>query len=180
MELKIAGLVNDSIVDGPGMRFSVFVQGCPHHCEGCHNPETWDFKGGRLETTDSICEKISSNPILDGVTFSGGEPFCQCAALCELADKIKEIDGGRLNIMAYTGFELEYLIKHSTEENCYMKLLERLDYLVDGRFELDKKSYDLKFMGSSNQRFLDVKKSLSEGRAVAAVDPWDEISIKLI
>ena len=180
MEIRLAGVVPNSFVDGPGIRFTIFVQGCPHRCPGCHNPATHDFGGGRTADTDRIFRKITADPLVKGVTFSGGEPFCQCAALCELADKIKEIDGGRLNIMAYTGFELEYLIEHSTEENCYMKLRERLDYLVDGRFELDKKSYELKFMGSSNQRFLDVKKSLSEGRAVAAVDPWDEISIKLI
>jgi anaerobic ribonucleoside-triphosphate reductase activating protein len=180
MNLKIAGLVNDSIVDGPGLRYTVFVQGCPHHCEGCHNPQTWDFDGGRTETVDEVFEQIIVNPILDGVTFSGGEPFCQCLPLAQLADKILSYKDRSLNVMAYTGFEFEYLVAHSTEENGYLTLLEKLDYLVDGRFELDKKSYELKFMGSSNQRFLDVKKSLKEGKAVLAHDPWDDITIKLV
>lgn len=180
MDLKIAGLVNDSIVDGPGMRYTVFVQGCPHHCEGCHNPQTWDFDAGRLQSTDEIFAQIEKNPLLDGVTFSGGEPFCQCHALAELADKIRGFDGFSLNLMAYTGFEFEYLIKHSTEENGYMKLLSKLDYLVDGRFILAEKSYELKFMGSSNQRFIDVQRSLEQGSVVIAHDPWDDIEIKLV
>jgi anaerobic ribonucleoside-triphosphate reductase activating protein len=179
MNLKIAGLINDSIVDGPGIRYTVFVQGCPHHCEGCHNPETWDFGGGREESTDEIFEKITQNPLLDGVTFSGGEPFCQCNALAELADKILKFDGFKMNLMAYTGFEFEYLLKAANEQNGYMKLLSKLDYLVDGRFILAQKSYELKFKGSANQRFIDVKKSLESGSAVLARDPWEEIDIKL-
>lgn len=177
MELRIAGLVNDSIVDGPGIRYTVFVQGCPHHCEGCHNPQTWDFGGGRIEDTDSVLEKIAANPLLDGVTFSGGEPFCQCKPLAELAEKVKALG---LNIMAYTGYEYEYLTAHADEQNGYAELLERLDYLVDGRFVLAKKSYELKFMGSSNQRFIDVQQSLRQGRAVLARDPWDDIEIKIV
>lgn len=180
MRLKIAGLENDSIVDGPGIRFTVFTQGCPHHCEGCHNPQTWDFDGGYFEDTDNILEMIKKNPLLDGVTFSGGEPFCQCEPLCELADRIRIKFGGGLSIMAYTGFRYEYLLEHGNEENGYIRLLSRLDYLVDGRFEQDKKSYELKFMGSTNQRFIDVRRSLSEGGVVLAKDPWDDIEIKLI
>jgi anaerobic ribonucleoside-triphosphate reductase activating protein len=180
MNLKISGLINDSIVDGPGMRYTVFVQGCPHHCEGCHNPQTWDFDGGRVESTDEILEKILQNPLLDGVTFSGGEPFCQCHALAELADKILGAKQAHLNLMAYTGFEYEYLVSRANAENGYAELLSKLDYLVDGRFELDKKSYELKFMGSSNQRFIDVKKSLAQGKAVLAHDPWDDLEIHLL
>ncbi|MCD8095679.1 MAG: anaerobic ribonucleoside-triphosphate reductase activating protein [Ruminococcus sp.] len=178
MKLKLAGLENDSIVDGPGIRFTVFVQGCPHHCEGCHNPQTWDFSGGYFEDTEEIYQKILKNPLLDGVTFSGGEPFCQCHELADLADKI--ISGTRLDLMAYTGFEIEYLIEHSTEENGFMRLLEKLDFLVDGRFILSQKSYDLKFKGSANQRFIDVKKTLKDSEVVLAVDPWDNLEIKLI
>lgn len=180
MDLKIAGLVSDSIVDGPGMRYTVFVQGCPHHCEGCHNPQTWDFGGGRTGSVDEIYEQIIKNPMLDGVTFSGGEPFCQCHALSVLADKIRSFKGNKLNIMAYTGYEFEYLISHASAENGYMELLSRLDYLVDGPFILSKKSYELKFMGSSNQRYIDVQKSLAEKKVVLAHDDWDDIEIKLI
>ena len=180
MELKIAGLVNDSIVDGPGMRFTVFVQGCPHHCRGCHNPQTWTFEGGRTESTQEIFEEIIKNPLLDGVTFSGGEPFCQCAALTELADMILGYEGFKMNVMAYTGSTFEYLMENANAENGYLELLKRLDYLVDGEFEMDKKSYELKFMGSSNQRFIDVKKSLAAGEVILAHDPWDNIEIKLL
>ena len=179
MELKIAGLVNDSIVDGPGIRYTVFVQGCPHHCKGCHNPQTWDFSGGKFMSAEEIFENIKKNPLLDGVTFSGGEPFCQCAALCELADMIISYRENKLNIMAYTGYEFEYLLENADSKNGYLKLLKRLDYLVDGPFVEAKKSYELKFMGSSNQRFIDVKASLAAGHAVAAADPWEKIEIPL-
>ncbi len=180
MDLRIAGLVSDSIVDGPGMRYTVFVQGCPHHCEGCHNPQTWDFDSGRLESIDNIYNEIVSNPLLDGVTFSGGEPFCKCHELAALSDKLIAFDGFKLNLMAYTGYELEYLLTHSTDDNGYMKLLERLDYLVDGRFVLSQKSYELKFKGSANQRFIDVKKTLAQGEVVLYEDPWETIDIKLV
>lgn len=179
MELKIAGLVANSIVDGPGLRYAVFVQGCPHHCEGCHNPQTWDFEGGSVMSVQDIFDKITADPMLDGVTFSGGEPFCQCGALAELAEMLRE-KAPLLGIMAYTGFEFEYLLSHANEQNGYMQLLEKLDYLVDGPFVLDKKSIELSFRGSSNQRFLDVKSSLAAGRAVLAADDWNDVEIKLI
>ena len=85
MIIKIAGVANDSIVDGPGLRFTIFVQGCPHRCKGCHNPQTHDFNGGKTETTENLIRQILANPLLDGVTFSGGEPFCQSEPLYEIA-----------------------------------------------------------------------------------------------
>ncbi len=166
MLLRIAGLVGESIVDGPGIRYTVFTQGCPHHCEGCHNPETWSFDGGELIDTGEIYKKITSDPLLDGVTFSGGEPFMQCAALCELADRIRAFTDYRLNIISYTGFTFEELIDKADLTNGYMELLKRLDYLVDGPFILEKRSLELLFRGSSNQRYLDVQASLREGRVV--------------
>ena len=90
MLIRIAGTVSESIVDGPGIRYTIFTQGCPHHCEGCHNPETHDFSGGRLADTDKIYNHIAENPLLKGITFSGGEPFCQPAPLYDLAKRIKE------------------------------------------------------------------------------------------
>ena len=98
MELRIAGVEPESIVDGPGIRFALFVQGCPHHCKGCHNPQTWDFSGGETVTTDEVFAMIKDDPLLDGITFSGGEPFGQCHALIELADRIRK--GGWSLIMA--------------------------------------------------------------------------------
>lgn len=163
--LRIAGLVNDSIVDGPGIRFTVFVQGCPHACEGCHNPQTWDFEAGRYATLDEIVERIGHNPLLDGVTFSGGEPFCQAKPLAELGKRIKEMG---LGLITYTGYVYEYLISHANEENGYMELLQVTDILIDGPFVLSKKSLELDFRGSSNQRIIDVRQSLAQGITVEA------------
>lgn len=171
MKIRIAGTVGESIVDGPGFRYTIFTQGCPHNCEGCHNPHTHDFNGGRLVETDLLFREIIKDPLLDGVTYSGGEPFCQCKPLTELADKIKSFDGFPLNIISYTGYTYEYLVSHADAENGYMELLKRLDYLVDGPFVLSKRSLELKFMGSSNQRFIDVQKSLQQGSAVV-IEPY--------
>ncbi len=157
MELRISGTVNDSIVDGPGIRYCVFVQGCPHKCEGCHNPNTHDFNGGRIVDTDDLLKEIKANPLLSGVTFSGGEPFCQAKALAFLGRQIKQEN---LDIITYTGYTFEELKEKSTDENGYMQLLEVSDFIVDGKFEKEKKSYLLKFKGSSNQRIIDCNKSL--------------------
>ncbi len=151
MKIRIAGTANDSIVDGWGLRFTIFVQGCPHRCKGCHNPQTHDFSGGTIEDTESIIEKILANPLLDGVTFSGGEPFCQCEPLYEMGKFLK---GKGYNIITYTGYTYEYLLENADEENGYLKLLEVSDYLIDGLFEQDKQSYELEFRGSSNQRII--------------------------
>lgn len=164
-KIRIAGTVNDSIVDGPGMRLTIFTQGCPHHCRGCHNPHTHDFDGGKEVTLQSLLNIAKANPILDGVTFSGGEPFCHARKLAELGAKIKK-EG--LNIVTYTGYVFEHLLENADGENCWKQLLDVTDYLVDGPFELDKRDILLQFRGSSNQRILDVPKSLSAGHAVIA------------
>ena len=162
-KLRIAGTINDSIVDGTGIRFTIFTQGCPHRCEGCHNPQTHDFNGGEDVTLDSLLEKIKENPLLDGVTYSGGEPFCQAKQLYELGLEIKKLG---MDIVTYTGYTFEYLTEHSDDENCYGKLLSVTDHLIDGPFELDKRNILLKFRGSSNQRIIDVQKSLQQKKAV--------------
>lgn len=167
MKLRIAGTVGESIVDGPGFRYTIFTQGCPHGCEGCHNPQTHDFSGGMIVDTDQLYSEIIKDPLLDGVAFSGGEPFCQCKPLAELARKVKAFKGFPLNIISFTGYTFEYLTANANAENGYMELLKELDYLVDGRFILAQRSLELKFMGSKNQRFIDVQQSLKEGRAVA-------------
>ena len=157
MELRVFGTANDSIVDGPGLRFALFVQGCIHNCKGCHNPESHKLDGGTLQDTDQIFEQIQKNPLLDGVTFSGGEPFLQAKALSELAKKIK--DKG-LNLYVYTGFTFEELLSGANSENCWKELLKYTDFLVDGKFEEDKKHYTLLFKGSENQRIIDVQSSM--------------------
>lgn len=161
--IRIAGIINDSIVDGPGIRMTVFVQGCPHGCEGCHNPHTWDFKGGYDMTLGDILGMIKANPLLDGVTFSGGEPFCKADELAELGSEIHSLG---LNIITYTGYVFEDLLRDADEVNSYMKLLEVTDILVDGPFILAQRDLELSFRGSANQRIIDVKSSLAEGRAV--------------
>lgn len=165
MNIRIAGKTPESIVDGPGLRYTLYVQGCPHHCEGCHNPQTHDFSGGQDADTDDILNEILENPLLDGVTFSGGEPFCCAHALADLGIKIKHHG---LGLMAYTGYTIEYLLSHANEDNGYRALLEVLDYLVDGPFVINLKSYEAKFRGSTNQRIIDVKKTLSLGETVIA------------
>ena len=152
--IRIAGLVEESIVDGMGVRFVVFVQGCPHHCPGCHNPNTHDIDGGYDIEIDEIVSKIEKNPLIDGVTFSGGEPFCQAGGLAKLAKKLKKLG---YNIWTYSGYTLEELIGRSKEDEDIKKLLSLIDILVDGRFEEDKMDYTLKFRGSSNQRIIEMK-----------------------
>ena len=167
MKIRIAGTVNDSIVDGEGIRFVVFVQGCIHNCEGCHNPQTHDFSGGFETDTEELLTKILSNPLLDGVTFSGGEPFCHPAPLYELGRRAKE---NVLNIVCYTGFTFEKLLEMSKKDKDILNLLGICDVLIDGPFILSKKNLLLKFRGSENQRILDVKKSVAEGKAVLCAD----------
>lgn len=163
-KLRIAGTVNDSIVDGPGIRFTVFTQGCPHHCEGCHNPQTHDFDGGELVDTDMLLEKIKGNPLLDGVTFSGGEPFCQAQVLAELGAKVRELG---LNVVTYTGYDFETLYA-GRDKNGWGDLLSVTDILIDGRFILAQKDWNIKFRGSSNQRYLDCRESLARGIPISA------------
>lgn len=163
MKIRIAGTVNDSIVDGPGFRFTVFTQGCPHHCEGCHNQHTHDFNGGYECDTQELIDKIKANPLLDGVTLSGGEPMCQAKALIPIARSAKEIG---LNVIVYTGYLFEFLVQNSDADNGYANLLKYVDFIVDGKFELDKRSLELRFRGSKNQRVIDVQKSLEQGVTV--------------
>lgn len=163
MDIRIFGLANDSIVDGPGIRFSIFTQGCPHKCKGCHNPKSHDKNGGYVETVENIMEKIKSNPLLDGVTFSGGEPFMQALPLIEIA---KQVHNMGLNVVAFTGYLWENLLNESNESNHWRELIEQIDILIDGPFILQQRSIDLLFAGSKNQRAIDVKKSLEENKVV--------------
>ena len=161
MKIRIAGIANDSIVDGPGLRLTVFTQGCPHRCSGCHNPQTHDFSGGSESDTDEIIQKIRKNPLLDGVTLSGGEPFCQPDPCAEIARAARSLG---LNVWSYSGYTFEELVEQGTPEQ--RTLLAELDVLVDGRFELDKRSLECRFRGSSNQRLINVPASLKAGHAV--------------
>ena len=149
--LRIAGIVRESIVDGPGIRFVVFSQGCPHRCKGCHNESTHDFGGGYDCSFEKILAEIDKNPLLAGVTFSGGEPFCQARAFYDLGIEIKKRG---LDLVAYSGYTLERLQKMAESDQDVAHLLGIIDYLVDGPFILAEKDLTLEFRGSRNQRFL--------------------------
>lgn len=164
-KLRLAGVIRESIVDGPGIRMTVFTQGCPHHCKGCHNEQTWDFSGGYDSSTERILEEAQKDPILRGLTFSGGEPFSQAESLSLLAKEAKEKG---YDIFCYTGYTFEHLVSQFEIHPEYKALLSNCDWLVDGPFILEKRSLMLKFRGSTNQRILDVKKSLETMSAVDA------------
>ena len=159
--MRIAGLVQDSIVDGRGMRFVVFTQGCPHHCEGCHNPETHDPSGGQEITVDAIIKEMLSNPMTDGVTLSGGEPFMQPEGCAEIA---KAAHKAGLNVWAYTGYTFEKLLE--MENEAVKELMNEIDVLIDGPFVLSQRSLSIPWRGSKNQRLLDMAQSLAAGKAV--------------
>lgn len=161
--LRLAGVVRESIVDGPGIRMTVFVQGCPHHCKGCHNRHTWDFDGGYMSSVERVLEEAAKDKLLRGVTLSGGEPFTQAAALTVLAKGARAMG---LNVFCYTGYTFEQLTEMFPAHPEFRELLEQCDWLVDGRFIEEEMSLMLHFRGSRNQRILDVPQSLSQGRAV--------------
>lgn len=163
MRLRIAGVEPESFVDGPGIRFSIFTQGCSHHCPGCHNPQTHDFNGGHFVSLKELLEMIEENPLLDGVTLSGGDPMFQAATLVPLAREIKERG---MNLVIFTGFTFERLMAMKDEKPEMLELLSFADILVDGPFVMAQRCLDLKFRGSKNQRLIDVQASLSQGRAV--------------
>ncbi|MEG1365658.1 MAG: anaerobic ribonucleoside-triphosphate reductase activating protein [Oscillospiraceae bacterium] len=157
--INIAGIASDSIVDGPGIRVAIFTQGCPHHCEGCHNPSTHSFGTGKDTTVQELYSIVKSNPIARGVTFSGGEPFAQCEGLCELA-KLLKADGYEL--AAYSGYTFDELIQNEVQK----ALLQQLDILIDGKFVLAQRNLGLRFRGSENQRIINVPQSLASSKAV--------------
>lgn len=161
--IKVAGIVEESIVDGPGIRLVVFGQGCRHHCPGCHNPESHSLDGGKFMKIDDIINLINENPLLDGITLSGGDPFEQAESFAILAKKVKKLG---LNVMTYTGYIYEEILEKLDLVPGWRDLFYTTDILVDGRFELDKKSLMLKFKGSSNQRIINMKESLEKGKII--------------
>ena len=161
--MRIAGFEQDSIVDGPGLRFTVFVQGCGMHCEGCHNPSTWDIDGGTEMPVDDVILEMVKSPLTDGLTLSGGEPFLQAGGCVELAEAARSMG---LNVWAWSGFSFEELLVRSQAEPDIMKLLSLVDVLVDGAFVQELRTLDLKWRGSRNQRVINVPESLASGQAV--------------
>ena len=164
MRFRLSGIVNDSIVDGPGLRLTVFLQGCPYACPGCHNPQTHDVMGGREADTEEVRAMLKKNPLLDGLTLSGGEPLLQPQAACEMAEMAK---AQGLNVWCYTGDTVEHMML--TKDPEIILALEQIDVLVDGPFILEQKSLDLRFRGSRNQRLINMPATLKAGKAVL----WD-------
>nr|WP_235695556.1 anaerobic ribonucleoside-triphosphate reductase activating protein [Desulforamulus hydrothermalis] len=163
-KLRLGGIVANSVVDGPGLRTVVFLQGCPRRCPGCHNQELLDAGGGREVTVEEAWQEIKPtiSPLTQGVTFSGGDPLLQPAAVYELARLIKK-QFPRLDIWLYTGYRYEE-IKN-------LPVLELVDVLVDGPFEQDKRDLSLAFRGSANQRLIDLPSSRRNGQPVVWQPP---------
>ncbi len=157
--MKIAGFYDESISNGLGWRAVLFVSGCPHHCPGCHNKEAQDFNYGSEFNKKEIIERIKDNSILKGITISGGEPLCKenIKEVCEFIKDVKK-EKKDLNVWCYSGYTLDELIDRNDKDT--NECLNEIDVLVDGEFKIDLKDPTLKFRGSSNQRILDVKKSL--------------------
>lgn len=161
--VRLAGIAYESLVNGPGMRRVFFAQGCKHNCKGCFNPETHNFDGGEIMDMDELIKDVLDNPLLKGVTFSGGDPIEQAHSFSYMANIFKS---SNLNIWCYTGYKFEDLIKKMELDKSIKDLLNNIDVLVDGKFEINNKKEGLKFKGSSNQRIIDVKKSLESGEIV--------------
>ena len=168
MQIRLAGIEPESIVDGPGYRLAVFVQGCPHGCPGCHNPRTHDFSGGTLRDTDEIIALLGKDPLVRGVTLTGGEPMMQAAALCEVAGAAR---AQGMNVWCYTGYTLEELLAQGDSDR--MRLLGLVDVLVDGRYVARERSLELLYRGSRNQRLIDMPATLGCGEVrLYEPEPW--------
>lgn len=165
MEIRIAGTVRESVVDGPGLRFVIFAQGCPHRCTSCHNPDTWDPLGGIPVEIADLLEQIKNEKLIKGVTFSGGEPFLQAGPLARLGRQVK---AWGLDLITYTGYTWEKLLTLQLEDQGIKELLLVSDYVVDGPFITEERDFELPFRGSRNQRIIDVKSTMSRGEVVEA------------
>lgn len=163
-KIRIAGVAGESVVDGPGLRFVVFAQGCPHRCRGCHNPETWDPCAGYEVLVKELLDDIHSNPLTRGVTLTGGDPFLQAAPMAALAAGVRQM--GK-DIITYTGYTWEQLLDMAAKEEGVKSLLHNTDILVDGPYIHELRDLKLVFRGSKNQRVIDVGASI---RANAVVE----------
>lgn len=169
-DIRIYGLEQDSIVDGPGLRYAVFVQGCTHGCPGCHNPESQPTDGGEVHSVEAVLADIRKNPLVHDVTLSGGEPFEQPEACAELARILKDEGYG---VWTYTGYRYEDLA--ARDDAAIQALLDATDVLVDGPFVEALRSLELQWCGSSNQRLIDVPKTKASG----SVTLWSQPTVSL-
>ena len=167
--LSVITIIEDTMVDGPGFRTAIYCAGCKHHCKGCHNPQSWDFNNGKMMSTRQIMDIIKQDPF-DNVTFSGGDPMFQPEGFTELAEAIR-METNK-TIWCWTGYKFEMLLRMPKQR----RLLELIDVLVDGPFIEAQKDPDLLFRGSRNQRLIDVKASLKQGKVVLYYDPMTMVS----
>jgi anaerobic ribonucleoside-triphosphate reductase activating protein len=159
--IRLSGIAYESLVNGPGIRRVFFSQGCRHNCEGCFNPDTHDFSGGEERDMDELIDDVLKNPMIKGVTFSGGDPLERAEEFAYMAKKFKEKN---LNIWSYTGYTFEYIINNLDKISGWRDLINNIDVLVDGKFEKDMMEDGLRFRGSINQRIIDVRKTLKENK----------------
>lgn len=162
-KVRTSGIIQESIVDGIGLRYVVFFQGCPHNCRGCQNPQTHSFSGGIFVDVDKIINDVVSNPLLDGITLSGGEPLCYPRQCCIIAKEVRKY--GK-TVWMYSGYTFEEIMQHYHRSI----LMHNIDVLVDGPFVYEQRDLNLRFRGSTNQRIIDVQKSLAENKIVL----WSE------
>lgn len=161
--VRLAGIAYESLVNGPGMRRVFFAQGCRHNCEGCFNKETHDFNGGELKNMDELINDVITNPLLKGVTFSGGDPLEQAESFSYMAKAFKKKD---LDIWCYTGYTFEQILNMMKENKSLKELINNINVLVDGKFEINNKKDGLRFKGSTNQRLINVKESLEKNEII--------------
>jgi len=165
MFIRLAGFVQESVVDGPGLRFVVFAQGCPRSCAGCHNPDTQLFTGGMKIGIEEILDQIKSSPLLKGITLSGGEPFAQAGPFAALARSVRELG---MDVITYTGYTWEELLEMAKTDPAVQQLVEASDCIIDGPYLEAERDIALPFRGSRNQRVIEVQASLSAGKVVLA------------
>lgn len=162
LSMRLAGVVHESITDGPGVRSTIFFQGCPHACAGCHNPHTWSSASGKAFTLEVLLAELRLSPLLSGVTFSGGEPFAQAPAAARLANLLK---ARQLDLWVYTGYVWEQLVADLARPG-YAELLRLADVVVDGPYQQALRDLALPYRGSRNQRIILAGPSLAQGSVV--------------
>lgn len=162
-KIRLAGIAQNSLVNGIGLRKVFFSQGCSHACKNCFNPSTWSFEGGEMVDIDELVKQVNDEYFLDGVTFSGGDPFQQADKFAIFAKKLKEF---HINIWCYTGYTWEKLLELSKTNNDVADLINCCDVIVDGPFIQEKHDPNLLFRGSSNQRIIDVTQSIKQHNIV--------------
>lgn len=169
MEIRLAGFLEDSLVNGPGIRTVIFGQGCYHNCEGCFNKHTHNALQGEKVSVNKLINRILENPIINGVTFSGGDPFVQSIEFSYIGSAVKK-ERPDIDIWCYTGYTFEYLLEKATNNVGWSNLLNIIDVLVDGKFDVNKTEPKVKYRGSYNQRLIDVNKSLKHNKVYVIED----------